>query len=106
MNKLSLDAFVFENGMIGSSQIAARLNRRNDQIKRLIDKHRARLEKGFKPIRNEISKTGGRPLDEYYLSEDQFYFLVLLMDNTPLIVSLKQQIVSLYSKAGKKLFGL
>ncbi len=95
MDGLNLKDFVFNGGVIGTLQIAKKLERRHDKITRHIDKLRAKIE-CFGAITRATTKTGGRPVNEYFLTEDQFDLFVLLMDNKETIAGLKAQIVQLY----------
>ena len=94
---VNLSSFVFEDGTIGSRQIATKMYRRHDQIAKHIEKYRSELnKKGTIPRR--IVKTGGRPVNEYVLSEAQFYHMVLLFENREKTVRLKFQFVKKYSE--------
>jgi len=77
------------------------MGRRHDQIANHIEKYRSELEKKGQQITRRTVKTGGRPVDEYVLSEEQFYHMVLLFENREKTVRLKFQFVKKISQLRK-----
>ena len=104
-NKIKLSDFVFTDNLIGSREIAKKLGRRHDQVSKHINKYRSDIENAEGSLICKKTATGGRPVDEFYLTKAQFYFMILLMENRDKTVELKFQIVQEYMDKRKRLFG-
>ena len=94
-NDIKLSDFVFTNGFIGSREIAKKMKRRHDQIAKHISKYYDDI-KGDGELICQKSATGGRPVDEFFLTEPQFYHMVVLFENREKTVELKFQVVEKY----------
>ncbi len=65
-------------------------------------------EIGFLPLerQKEFSSTGGRPIESYFLDEDQFVLLVMLAKNSPESVELKVRLAREFRRMKKTLANL
>jgi phage regulator Rha-like protein len=97
LKRNELIACMMSKGRVSSIQIAKAFNRRHDQITKLIKRYLPSFNK-FGEIKKVIAKTGGRPTTEYFVTEDQFIFLISLLGNSQDVVEFKRKLVSKYTK--------
>ena len=61
-------------GRAGTFLIAKGFGRRHEQVVRLVKKHQRRFE-NFSTLKVSKVHGKGRPIEEYLLTQDQFFFL-------------------------------
>ena len=99
-------AVFFDKPRIGTFTIAQGLDKDHSEMKKLIEKYRKEFEDFSGLKTRKLSSTGGRPVEEFMLDEDQFMFLGTLLRNSPKVVKFKQRIILEFKKCRKKLTAL
>lgn len=89
-------------GRAGTLLIAKGFGRRHEQITRLIKKYQENFE-NLNTLKVLKVKGKGRSFEEYWLTEDQFFFLGTLFKNSPIIVNFKEKLISEFSKCRRQL---
>jgi phage regulator Rha-like protein len=90
-------------GRVGTFLIAKGFQRKHEYLLRLINNHKERFE-SFSVLKTGKRKEGrGRPIEEYWLTEDQFIFLGTLLRNSEAILDFKQTLVKEFAKTRKQL---
>ena len=89
-------------GRAGTLLVAKGFGRRHDQVIRLIRKYRENFE-NLSPLKGEKISGKGKPITQYWLTEDQFFFLGTLFKNSPIVVKFKERLVREFSRTRKML---
>lgn len=89
------DIVVIQNGkpVAGTWLIAQGFKREHGSIIKLIEKYRTDFEDFLDLKSKKYCSTGGRPVTEYLLTEEQTAFLGTLLKNSPQIVQFKKALV-------------
>lgn len=90
----------------GTYLIAKGFEREHSHLLKLINKYKEDFEE-FSDLESEKCKsTGGRPIKEYLLDEDQVMFLGMLLRNSDVIVSFKKKIAKAFKKTREELIAI
>ena len=89
------EKFIWEKsarGFLGSRQIAKAFSRRNDQITKIIRNYYAFFRE-FGEVKEKTTRSGGRPVVEFFLNENQTLFLISLLGNSKEVIKSKYKLI-------------
>lgn len=100
MNELIVAVSVAGEFRIDSRTMAVRLDNKHRNVMALLSDYDAEFSSlGILPVETEEIIGRGQPAKYAYLNEDQCYFLLTLVRNSPVVVGLKVALVQTFSKA-------
>ncbi len=106
MDKQIVNFYKGKEPRASSKLIAEGFDRRHRAVTDLIEKYKERFKKfgvlPFETVKPD-GDSGGRPYMEYYLNENQVYFLGTLFRNSDITLDFKERLVEEFSKARTEL---
>lgn len=109
MDKKIVSFYKGKEPRASSKLIAEGFERNHHAVTQLIEKYTERFKRfGGLPSQmvNPTGNAGGRPFVEYYLNENQVYFLGTLFRNSEITLNFKERLVKEFSKAREELAAL
>lgn len=84
-----------DQARIGTFYIAKSFGRKHEHVIRLVKKYQDKFQTLNLLLAQKV-KTKGRPIEEYLLTENQYFFLGTLLKNNELSVNFKLKLVKLF----------